>query len=152
MTIEEKLREMRIDLPPATAAVGAFVPFVGAGNLVFLSGHIAKKNGKAWTGRLGAGTTTEEGRQAARAAAIDVMGTLRAAVDGDLENVKRILKLLVLVVSAPGFTEQHLVANGASEFFAEVFGERGAHARSAFGIVEAPLGSCVEVELIAERK
>jgi enamine deaminase RidA (YjgF/YER057c/UK114 family) len=94
--------------------------------------------------------TTEEGRQAARAAAIDVMGTLKAAAGGSLHNVKRIVKLLVLVVSAPGFTEQHLVANGASELFAEAFGEKGAHARSAFGIVEAPLGSCVEVETIAE--
>lgn len=152
MTVEEKLQEMKIDLPPATAAVGAFVPFVRIGNLVFLSGHIAKKNGKPWTGRLGAGTTTDEGRQAARAAAIDAMGTLNAAVGGNLENVKRIVKLLVLVASEPGFTEQHLVANGASELLAEIFGEKGAHARSAFGIVEAPLGSCVELEMVVEVK
>lgn len=150
MTVQEKLREMGVDLPGATAAVGAFVPFVRTGNLVFVSGHVAKKDGKAWTGRLGAEMTTEEGKRAARAAAVDLMGTLRAAVGGDLEKVRRIVKLLVLVSSVPGFAEQHLVANGASEFFAEAFGERGAHARSAFGIVGAPLGSCVEVELVAE--
>jgi enamine deaminase RidA (YjgF/YER057c/UK114 family) len=136
-------------LPEATAPMAAFVPFVRTGNLVFVSGHIAKKDGKPWVGRLGAGMTTEEGQQAARAVAIDVMGTLNVAV-GDLEKVRRIVKLLVLVVSAPGFTEQHLVANGASDLFAKVFGERGAHARSAIGIVETPLGACVEIELVAE--
>jgi enamine deaminase RidA (YjgF/YER057c/UK114 family) len=149
MSIYEKLRELKITLPEATAPMAAFVPFVRTGNLVFVSGHIAKKDGKPWVGRLGSGMTTEEGQQAARAVAIDVMGTLNAAV-GDLEKVRRIVKLLVLVVSAPGFTEQHLVANGASELIAKVFGERGPHARSAIGIMETPLGACVEIELVAE--
>jgi enamine deaminase RidA (YjgF/YER057c/UK114 family) len=149
MPIQERLRELKISLPEVTPPVAAFVPFVRTGNLVFVSGHIAKKDGKPWTGRLGAGVTTEQGQQAARAVAIDAMGTLQAAA-GDLEKVRRIVKLLVLVASAPGFTEQHLVANGASELFMEVFGERGAHARSAIGIVEAPFGACVELELVAE--
>jgi enamine deaminase RidA (YjgF/YER057c/UK114 family) len=90
----------------------------------------------------------EDGKRAARAVAVDLLGTLHAEVG--LQNVKRILKLLVLVNSAESFTEQHLVANGASELFAEVFGESGVHARSAFGVAQIPLGSCVEVELVAE--
>ena len=149
MPIQEKLRELKITLPEMTPPVAAFVPFVRTGNLVFVSGHIAKRDGKPWTGRLGAGMTTEQGQQAARAVAIEVMGTLQGAV-GDLEKVRRIVKLMVLVASAPGFTEQHLVANGASELFVQVFGERGAHARSAIGIVETPFGACVELELVAE--
>ena len=92
---------------------------------------------------------TEEGKQAARAIAVDLMGTLHAAV-GDLNKVKRIVKLMSLVNSAPDFTEHHLVTNGASELFGQVFGDRGAHARSAFGVAQIPMGACVEIELIAE--
>jgi enamine deaminase RidA (YjgF/YER057c/UK114 family) len=136
-------------LPKAEPPVAAFVPFVRTGSLVFISGHIAKRDGKPWTGKLGAELTTEQGKQAARGIAIELMGTLQAAA-GDLEKIKRIVKLLVLVNSVPTYTEQHLVANGASELFVEVFGERGAHARSAFGIAQIPLGSCVEIELVAE--
>jgi enamine deaminase RidA (YjgF/YER057c/UK114 family) len=89
------------------------------------------------------------GGEAARSIAIDLMGTLHAAV-GDLNKVRRIVKLMILVNSAPTFTEQHLVANGASELFAQVFGEIGKHARSSFGVAQIPFGSCVEIELIAE--
>ena len=127
----------------------AYVPFVRTGNLVFLSGHIARRDGKPWVGQLGKSIQTEEGKQAARAIAIELMGTLHAAV-GDLNHVKRIVKVMSLVNSTPDFTEQHLVTNGASELFGEVFGERGAHARSAFGVAQIPLGACVEIELIAE--
>jgi enamine deaminase RidA (YjgF/YER057c/UK114 family) len=127
----------------------AYLPFVQTGQLVFLSGHIAKKDGKAWVGQLGKNMTTEEGKAAARAIAIDLMGTLHAAV-GDLSKVKRIVKLMSLVNSTGDFTEQHLVTNGASELFAEVFGPAGAHARSAFGVAQIPMGACVEIELIAE--
>jgi enamine deaminase RidA (YjgF/YER057c/UK114 family) len=132
-----------------TPAVGAYVPFVRSGNLLFLSGHIAKRDGKPWTGQLGANVTTEEGNKAARSIAIDLMGTLHAAT-GDLNGITRVVKLLILVNSVPTFTEQHLVGNGASEVFKEVFGERGAHARSAFGVAQIPFGSCVEIELVAE--
>jgi enamine deaminase RidA (YjgF/YER057c/UK114 family) len=149
MSVYEKLKALNITLPEVEPPVAAFVPFVRTGNLVFVSGHIAKKDGKPWTGKLGAELTTEQGKQAARGIAIELMGTLRAAA-GDLEKIKRIVKLLVLVNSVPTYTEQHLVANGASELFVEVFGERGAHARSAFGIAQIPLGACVEIELVAE--
>ena len=101
------------------------------------------------TGQFGKNMNTEEGKAAARAVAIDLMGSLHAAV-GDLNRVKRIVKLMSLVNSTGDFTEQHLVTNGASELFGQVFGEAGAHARSAFGVAQIPLGACVEIELIAE--
>lgn len=149
MSAYKKLSALSITLPDLTPPVAAFVPFVRSGNLLFLSGHIAKKDGKPWTGQLGAALGTADGKEAARAIAIDLMGTLHAAT-GNLDSIKRIVKLLVLVNSTPAFTEQHLVANGASELFAEIFGERGQHARSAFGAAQIPFGSCVEIELIAE--
>lgn len=149
MSIYDKLTELKISLPQPATPAAAYVLFVRTGNLVFISGHIAKKDGKPWRGQLGAGMSTEEGKQAARSIAIDLMGTLQAAV-GDLNNVRRIVKLMVLVNSDPSFTEQHLVANGASELLGEVFGTLGTHARSAFGVAQIPLGSSVEIELIAE--
>lgn len=150
MSIDDKLKSLGITLPPVAIPAAAYVPFVQTGKLVFLSGHIAKKDGKPWVGQLGAGLGTEEGKQAARAIAIDLLGTLQAAI-GDLNKVKRIVKVMSLVNSTATFTEQHLVTNGASEFFAEVFGpEKGAHARSAFGAAQIPFGACVEIELIAE--
>jgi len=149
MGVYERLKEKGITLPEATKPVAAFVPWVQTGKLLLLSGNIAKKDGKPWVGKLGGLITLEEGKQAARGIAIDLMGVLHAAT-GNLEKIRRIVKLLVLVNSEPGFTEQHLVANGASELLSEVFGEKGAHARSAFGVAQIPLGACVEIELIAE--
>jgi enamine deaminase RidA (YjgF/YER057c/UK114 family) len=149
MSIYDTLASLNITLPPVAIPAAAYVPFVQTGNLVFLSGHIAKKDGKPWVGQLGKNLSTEEGKAAARAIAIDLMGTLHAAV-GDLNRVKRIVKLMSLVNSTPDFTEQHLVTNGASELFGQVFGDKGAHARSAFGVAQIPLGACVEIELIAE--
>ena len=150
MSIYDKLQALNIQLPPVSAPAAAYVPFAQTGNLVFLSGHIAKKDGKPWVGQFGRNIGTEEGKAAARAVAIDLMGTLHAAV-GDLNKVKRIVKVMSLVNSSPDFTEQHLVTNGASELLGEVFGsERGAHARSTFGVAQIPMGACVEIELIAE--
>jgi enamine deaminase RidA (YjgF/YER057c/UK114 family) len=149
MSVYEKLKARNITLPQLDSPVAAFVPFVRTGNLVFISGHIAKKDGKPWTGKLGADLTTAEGKQAAQSIAVDLLATLQAAV-GDLNKIRRIVKLLVLVNSTPTFTQQHLVANGASELFVDIFGERGPHARSAIGIAQIPFGSCVEIELIAE--
>lgn len=149
MSVYERLEALNITLPKLTPPVAAFVPYLRSGNLIFLAGHIAKLDGQPWVGQLGANLTTEQGKNAARAAAIDLMGTLQAAA-GDLNQIKRILKLMVLVNSAPTFTEQHLVANGASELFGEVFGDRGKHVRSSFGVAQVPFGSCVEIELIAE--
>ena len=149
MDIYGKLQELNITLPPIATPAAAYVPFVQTGKLVFLSGHIAKKDGKAWVGQFGKNMTTEEGKLAARAVAIDLMGTLHGAV-GDLNRVKRIVKVMSLVNSSPDFTEQHLVTNGASELLGQVFGDKGAHARSAFGVAQIPQGACVEIELIAE--
>jgi enamine deaminase RidA (YjgF/YER057c/UK114 family) len=149
MNVNEKLKQLGIALPPVATPAAAYVPFVQTGKLVFLSGHIAKRDGKPWVGQFGRTMTTDEGKAAARAVAIDLLGTLQAAV-GDLNRVRRIVKVMSLVNSTPDFTEQHLVTNGASELLGEVFGELGAHARSAFGVAQIPLGACVEIELIAE--
>jgi enamine deaminase RidA (YjgF/YER057c/UK114 family) len=149
MNIYDKLSEMGITLPPVAVPAAAYVPFVQTGNLVFISGHIAKKDGAPWVGQLGATMQTPEGQQAARAIAIDLLGTLHAAV-GDLNRVTRIVKLMSLVNSTGSFTEQHVVTNGASELIGQVFGPRGAHARSAFGVAQIPMGACVEIEMIAE--
>jgi enamine deaminase RidA (YjgF/YER057c/UK114 family) len=150
MTIDDKLKEMGITLPAVATPAAAYVPFVQTGNLVFISGHIARKDGKPVVGQLGKTMTTEEGKQAARGIAVELMGTLKAAAGGDLGRVTRIVKLLCLVNSSPDFTEHHLVANGASELLGEVFGAKGTHARAAFGVAQIPLGACVEIEIIAE--
>ena len=150
MSIADRLQALNITLPAVATPAAAYVPFVRTGNLVFISGHIAKKDGKAWVGQLGLSTNTEEGKAAARAIAIDLLGTLQAAV-GDLNQVKRIVKVLSLVNSTATFTEHHLVTNGCSELLVAVLGpEVGAHARSAFGVAQLPMGACVEIELIAE--
>jgi enamine deaminase RidA (YjgF/YER057c/UK114 family) len=150
MSVYDRLSALQITLPPVAVPAAAYVPFVRSGNLVFLSGHIAKQDGKPWVGQLGKNIDTATGKAAARAIAIDLLGTLHAAV-GDLNKVTRIVKLMSLVNSTPDYTEQHLVTNGASELIAEVFGaEVGSHARSAFGVAQIPLGACVEIEMIAE--
>ncbi len=150
MNIYAQLQKLGITLPPVAVPAAAYVPYVQSGKLVFLSGHIARKDGKVWVGQLGRNLGTEEGKAAARAVAIDLLGTLQAAAGGDLNRVQRIVKVMSLVNSSPDFTEQHLVTNGASELLAEVFGDKGAHARSAFGVAQIPMGACVEIELIAE--
>ena len=149
MSVYDKLQDLGITLPPVSAPAAAYVPFVRTGNLLFLSGHIAKKDGKAWVGQLGKNMSTDEGKHAARAIAVDLLGTLHAAL-GDLNKVKRIVKVMSLVNSTSDYTDQHLVTNGASELFSNVFGEAGQHARSAFGVAQIPMGACVEIELIAE--
>lgn len=150
MSVYDRLSALQITLPPVAVPAAAYVPFVRSGNLVFLSGHIAKQDGKPWVGQLGKNIDTDTGKAAARAISIDLLGTLHAAV-GDLNKVTRIVKLMSLVNSTPDFTEQHLVTNGASELIAQVFGaEVGSHARSAFGVAQIPMGACVEIEMIAE--
>ncbi|MCX7233063.1 MAG: RidA family protein [Burkholderiales bacterium] len=149
MSIYDKLAELNITLPPVATPAAAYVPFVQTGRMVFLSGHIAKKDGKVWVGQLGQTMDTGEGQAAARAVAVDLLGTLHAAV-GDLNRVTRIVKLMSLVKSTGEFTEQHLVTNGASELIGQVFGNKGAHARSAFGVAQIPFGACVEIEMVVE--
>ena len=138
---------------PVSTPAAAYVPYAQTGKLVFLSGHIAKKDGAAWVGQLGKTMSTEQGKQAARVVAIDLMGTLQAACQAagsTLDDVSRIVKVMSLVNSTPDFTEHHLVTNGCSQLLAEVFADAGAHARSAFGVAQLPMGACVEIELVAE--
>ena len=149
MSIYTKLQNLGITLPQASAPAAAYLPFVQTGKLVFLSGHLSKKDGQVLAGQLGRDLTTVQGQEAARLAAIDLMGTLHAAC-GDLHRVRRLVKLLGLVNSTPAFTEQHLVINGASELLGQAFGDLGRHARSAFGVAQLPMGAAVEIELIAE--
>ncbi|CAN7426092.1 reactive intermediate/imine deaminase [compost metagenome] len=150
-SVYDTLARLGIELPAVNAPAAAYVMAAQTGNTVFLSGHIARKDGKVWTGKLGKDIDTESGKAAARAIAIDLLATLHAHV-GDLNRVTRIVKVMSLVNSTPEFTEQHLVTNGASELLAEVFGDKGKHARSAFGVAQIPLGACVEIEMIAEVK
>lgn len=150
MSVYDKLKALNITLPPVSVPAAAYVPYVQTGHLVFLSGHIARKDGKPYAGQLGKTLSTEQGKAAARDVAIELIGTLQAACGGDLNRVKRIVKVMSLVNSTGDFTEQHLVTNGASELLGEVFGDAGKHARSAFGVAQIPLGACVEIELIAE--
>lgn len=148
-SVYDRLQQLGIQLPPAANPAAAYVPFVHTGSLVFLSGHIAKRDGQVWVGQLGRNMDTATGQQAARTVAIDLLGTLHVAV-GDLNRVTRIVKVMSLVNSTDDYTEQHLVTNGCSNLLCEVFAERGSHARSAFGVAQIPLGACVEIELIAE--
>lgn len=151
MNVHDTLAALKITLPDARKPSAAYEAFAVTGKLVFLSGHTARKDGRAWAGKLGATMTTEEGQLAARAVAIDLLGTLQAAV-GDLNSITRIVKITALVNSSSDFTEHHLVANGASVLFSDVFGKRGLHARSAFGVTQIPHGACIEIELVAETK
>ena len=144
-----KLKSLGIELPPLATPAAAYVPFVRTGNLIFVSGHIAKREGKPWVGQFGRNIDTATGKLAARAVAIDLLGTLHAAT-GDLNRIARIVKVMSLVNSNAEFTEQHLVTNGCSELLGEIFGDKGAHARSAFGVAQIPMGACVEIELIAQ--
>jgi enamine deaminase RidA (YjgF/YER057c/UK114 family) len=149
VSIYDRLTELGITLPPISVPAAAYVPFARTGNLMFVSGHIARRDGKAWVGQLGRDMVTATAKHAARAVAIDLLGTLHAAV-GDLNQIERIVKVMSLVNCTPDYTEHHLVTNGCSELLAEVFGDRGAHARSAFGVAQLPMGACVEIELIAQ--
>jgi enamine deaminase RidA (YjgF/YER057c/UK114 family) len=150
MNVYDNLKSLGIELPAVATPAAAYVPFVQTGKLIFVSGNIARKDGAVWVGQLGKNISVEEGKLAARNCAIQLMAALHAA-SGDLNNIKRIVKVMSLVNSTADFTEQHLVTNGCSELLGQVFGPTvGAHARSAFGVAQIPLGACVEIELIAE--
>jgi enamine deaminase RidA (YjgF/YER057c/UK114 family) len=152
MSVNDTLKRLGIEITTPTPPVGVFVPAGRVGDLWFLSGHIATRGDGPWRGRLGGDITTGQGQEAARAATIDMLGTLQATV-GDLDKVAKIVKLTVLVNSEPHFIEQHLVANGASELLVEVFGAAiGAHARTAFGVAQIPLGACVEIDIVVKTR
>lgn len=151
MSVYDQLQALNITLTAPAAPVASYVMYVQSGNQVFLSGHLPRRaDGSVITGQLGKNVTVEEAKDAARTTAIALIGTLQEACGGDLNRVKRIVKLMSLVNSTPDFTEHHLVTNGASDLIGQVFGDAGKHARSAFGVAQIPLGACVEIELIAE--
>lgn len=146
--IEERLAELGIELPPVPVPVAAYVPVRLAPGLAFVSGQIPD-GGKLHPGHLGAEVSLEQGQEAARRCALQALAALREAL-GSLDRVRGVLKVDVFVASAPGFTDQPKVANGASEVLVEIFGEAGQHARAAIGVAELPLGASVEVALVAE--
>ena len=150
MKVEERLKEMGIALPPAVTPVANYVPAVRTGNLVFLSGHGPfKEDGSLITGKVGSDLTAEQGYEAARRVAIGLLGSLKAII-GDLDKVRRVVKLLGLVNCKPDFTDQPKIINGASDFLVEVFGDKGKHARSAVGTNALPVNIAVEIEMIVE--
>ena len=150
MTIESRLAEMGVVLPAAAAPAANYLPYAQTGNLLFTAGQLPLKDGKLTaSGLLGRDLDTAAGRDAARQCAINILAQVKAAT-GDLGRLKRIVKISVFVASTPDFTEQHLVANGASDFLAEALGEAGKHARSAVGMAALPLDAPVEIEAICE--
>jgi enamine deaminase RidA (YjgF/YER057c/UK114 family) len=151
MSVYDQLQALNITLTAPAAPVASYVMYVQTGNLVFLAGHLPRRaDGSVITGQLGKNVSVEEGQAAARATAVALLGTLQDACGGDLNRVKRIVKVMSLVNSTPDFTEHHLVTNGASDLLGTVFGAAGKHARSAFGVAQIPLGACVEIEMIVE--
>jgi enamine deaminase RidA (YjgF/YER057c/UK114 family) len=147
---DSRIAELGLDLPAVPRPVASYVPVVIAGGLAFLAGQVPQSEGTLlWSGKVGADLDVEAGVEAARRCALQALAVLREAL-GSLDRVRRIVKLTVFVASAPGFTEQPKVANGASDLLADIFGELGRHARSAVGVAELPLGAPVEVEVIAE--
>jgi enamine deaminase RidA (YjgF/YER057c/UK114 family) len=149
MGVEERLKQLGLELPSSAKPMANYIPAVRTGNLVFLSGHGPLEKDRLVTGKLGSDLTVEEGYQAARLTAIGLLGSLKALI-GDLERVRRIVKLLGMVNCDPTFMEQPQVINGASDLLVEVFGERGRHARSAVGMNALPVNIAVEIEMIVE--
>ncbi|WP_210529221.1 RidA family protein [Rubellimicrobium arenae] len=144
--IEERLRGMGLELPEPAAPLAAYVPFVQAGNLLHVSGQIARDGSGVIRGTLGQDMEAEAGARAAQACALHLLAQVRAACGGDWDRLLRVVKLTGFVASVPGFFDQPKVVNGASELLVAVLGDRGRHARSAVGVTALPLGAAVEVE------
>lgn len=140
-----KLDELGHRLPEAAAPAANYIPYTQSGNILFVSGQLPIEDGKPMTGKVGGALTVEQGQQAAQLCTFNALAHVCHACGGTLDKVKQILKLEVLVNGAPGFTEPHLVANGASDLLAEIFGDRGKHARAAYTVAELPMGAAVEV-------
>jgi len=148
-TIEKRLADRGIELPEAPAPAANYVPWVVAGNLLFISGQLPLENGKlAYTGHLGREHKVLAGQRAAELCAINVLAQARAALSGHLERIGHLVRITGFVASTPDFVEQHLVVNGASDLFAAILGDRGRHARIAVGTAALPLNASVEVEAI----
>ena len=150
MNAENKLKELGLELPPAAKPVANYVSAVRTGNLVYLSGHGPLRNdGTMITGKVGADLTPEEGYEAARRVALGLLGSLKAEI-GNLDKVRRVVKLLGMVNCTPDFIDQPKVINGASDLLVKVFGDKGKHARSAVGMNSLPMNISVEIEMIVE--
>lgn len=150
-TIQQRLLELGVTLPAAPAPAANYLPAVRSGNLLFIAGQVPLQNGQAqFIGKLGAGIEIEQGRQAARLCAINVLAQVAKALDGDLDRVVRCVRVGGFVNAVPEFTDHPVVVNGASDFFVSVFGEAGKHARTAVGAGSLPRGVAVEVEAVFE--
>ncbi|MCW4114628.1 RidA family protein [Aurantimonas sp. MSK8Z-1] len=150
-TIATRLARAGVSLPQAAAPAANYVPYARFGNLLQTSGQLPLDGGKlVASGKLGDEVALEGGQKAARACAINILAQASAALDGDLERIGRLLKLTVFVASAPSFTEQHKVANGASDFLVDILGDKGRHARSAVGVPSLPMDAAVEIEALFE--
>ncbi len=150
-TIDARLQELGIELPQAAAAVANYVPYVVTGNLVFVSGQVTIENGEfKYQGKVGSELTVEQGQEAARLCALNIIAQLKEACGGDLDRVRRIVKLGGFVNSTPDFADQPKVINGASDLMVEVFGDKGKHARAAVSAGALPVGVSVEVDAVAE--
>ena len=149
--IDARLEELGIELPQAAAAVANYVPYVVTGNMVFVSGQVTIDNGELkYQGKLGSDLSVEQGQEAARLCALNIIAQLKQACGGDLDRVQRIVKLGGFVNSTPDFTDQPKVINGASDLMVEVFGDKGKHARAAVSAGALPVGVSVEVDAVAE--
>ena len=149
--IDARLAELGIELPQPAASVANYVPYVISGNLVFVSGQVTIKDGEfLYQGKVGADLTVEQGQEAARLCGLNIIAQLKAACDGDLDRVKRVIRLGGFVNSPPDFTDQPKVINGASDLMVEVFGDAGRHARAAVSAAALPVNVAVEVEAVAE--
>ena len=147
---EEKLKQMGVTIPEVVKPLAAYIPATQIGNLVMTSGQVPISNGTVmYSGKIGKDLTEEEGMKAAKLCALNCLSAIRSVI-GNLDKIKRVVKLTVFVSSADGFTAQPKVANGASEFIGEVFGDAGKHVRSAIGVSELPLNSAVEIEMVVE--
>ena len=151
MRIELKLSDMGLELAPQAAPVANYIPTVRTGNLLFVAGHIPfQQDGTVLnTGKLGQDVSEDQGYEAAKLAMLNCLSSIKDAV-GDLDKVRQVVKLLVMVNADPEFGRQFIVGNGASDLLVELYGDHGRHARSAVGMGSLPLGSCVEIEMVVE--
>lgn len=150
-TIDARLKELGVALPQAAAPAANYVPAVRSGAMLYISGQLPMENGEIKVkGKLGGGVSVEDGAEAARLCALNIVAQAKAALGGDLDRVVRVVKLVGFVNSAPDFTEQPKVVNGASNMMADIFGDKGKHARSAVGVGALPFDVAVEVEAILE--
>ncbi|MEO3434415.1 RidA family protein [Inquilinus sp. CAU 1745] len=150
-TIDARLKELGVTLPQAAAPAANYVPAVRSGAMLYISGQLPMANGEIKVkGKLGGGVSLEDGAEAARLCALNIVAQAKAALDGDLDRVVRVVKLVGFVNSAPDFTDQPKVVNGASNMMADIFGDKGKHARSAVGVGALPFDVSVEVEAILE--